>query len=84
MAKVQTVQTVTNKKKVVKEPKVILPIQSGQIVYVTVLPFELFGDYFERSPKLFATHEAAQADCDSLNKTRNKQSQFVVREMVIN
>ena len=61
------------------------PIQKGQIVFVTVLPkADIAGNYSDCSPKLFATREAAQADCDGLNKTRNKASQFVIREMEVN
>lgn len=78
------VQTVSKKSKSYTPPPALPPVVKGQIVYVTVLPFQLFGDYFDRSPKLFATREAAQADCNSLNKTRNPSSHFVVREMEVN
>lgn len=59
------------------------PVQQGQIVYVSVIrKFGIAGDGFDASPSLFATREAAQADCDNLNKTRMSKD-FVVREMTI-
>lgn len=61
------------------------PVVPGQTVYVTVLPRVFFGDVHYCSPKVFATREAAQADCDSLNKTRMSHNpQFVIQEMLVN
>jgi len=51
------------------------------IVFVTVLPRTVFGEKLDTAPRVFATREAAQADCDSLNKTR--LNKFVIREMEV-
>lgn len=53
-------------------------------VFVSVLPRTLFGEEITTSPKVFATKEAAQRDCDTLNKTRNLRSHFIVLEMEVN
>lgn len=55
-----------------------------QTVFVSVLPRMIFGEDVTTSPKVFATREAAQRDCDMLNKTRNPNSQFIVLEMEVN
>lgn len=63
---------------------VIPPVQVGQTVFLSVLPKpDIIGNYSDCSPKVFATRDAAQKDCDDLNKGR-MGSGFVVREVTIN
>lgn len=50
-------------------------------VFVTVRPLQIFGESRDTSPKVFATREGAQADCDELNK--NRPGLFVIREMEV-
>lgn len=79
-------ETATTKKPVsaAPTPPPLPPVRVGQIVYVTVLPKpDIAGNVSDASPKLFATREAAQADCDDLNKMRSEHSQFIVREMKV-
>lgn len=81
MAKPLAVSTIRKQVQAKASPPPVVP---GQTVYVSVLPkADLIGNVSDSSPKLFATREAAQADCDSLNKGRFASSQFVVREMEV-
>lgn len=69
-----------------KEPSpkkpLIPPVTVGQVVFVSVIVKEIWGERTDCSPRLFSTREAAQADCDELNKTRMTRP-FTVREMRI-
>jgi hypothetical protein len=76
----KTAKTATTAK-----PKTYVEPPRKPVVFVSVLPkADIAGNYSDSSPKVFATREAAQLDCDNLNKSRNPRSRFVVREMEIN
>lgn len=69
-----------------KEPspkKPLIPdVIPGQLVFLSVCVKEMYGQSNDCSPYVFATREAAQADCDENNKTR-AANHFVVREQRI-
>lgn len=84
MAKKQAIAAASVKKPYTPPPQVVIPpVEPGQVVYVSVLPRDIFGNGVDTNPKVFATREAAQADCDKLNATRMKGSHFVVRTMTV-
>jgi hypothetical protein len=51
-------------------------------VFLSVLPRNIFNEEVLTSPRVFATREGAQADCNNLNKTRSNK--FIVIELEVN